>query len=83
MIGRRPNRSDNTPSTGEKTNCISAKTVPKIPNHFAALDASPPRKFKTSFGRTGAIKPSASMSSVTVTKMKTTAALRGFMLHQD
>jgi hypothetical protein len=30
-------------------------------------------------GSTGTIKPSASMSSVTVMKIKTTAALRGFM----
>lgn len=79
MMGRRPKRSDKTPRTGENTNCISAKTVPKILNHFAAEGVSPPRKLSTSFGRTGAINPSASMSSVTVIKMKTTAALRGFM----
>ena len=51
-----------------------------MPNIFAAFDASPPRKFSTSFGNTGAIKPNASMSSVTVMKMKMTAAFRGFML---
>jgi len=51
-----------------------------MPNIFAAFGVSPPRKFSTSFGSTGMINPSASMSSVTVMKMKTTAALRGFMI---
>ena len=37
------------------------------------------RKLRTSFGNTGAIKPSASMSSITVMKIKTTAAGRDFI----
>jgi hypothetical protein len=54
--------------------------VPNTPIHVAALVALPPRKSRISFGRTGAINPNASMSSMTVTKIKTTAALRAFML---
>jgi hypothetical protein len=50
-----------------------------MPNILAAFGASPPRKSSTRVGNTGTIKPSASMSSVTVMKIKTTAALRGFM----
>ena len=79
MTGRRPNLSDNTPSTGEKKNCISAKTVPKTPFQFAAEFILPPRKSRINFGNTGAINPSASMSSMTVTKMKAMAAGRFFM----
>src|SRR4051812_17670005 len=79
-MGRLPTRSDKTPSTGENKNCISAQAVLKMPRVLDALDASPPRKFRISFGKTGAIRPNASMSSVTVMKIKVTAALRGFML---
>jgi hypothetical protein len=53
--------------------------VPNTPIHVAALVALPPRKSRISFGRTGATNPSASMSSMTVTKIKTTAALRAFI----
>src|SRR5205823_3541479 len=70
----------NTPRTGEKKNCISAKTVPKTPSQVAALVAFPPRKVRMSFGKTGAINPRANMSSMTVMKIKTTAALRAFIL---
>jgi len=45
----------------------------------AALVALPPRKFRINFGRTGAIKPNASMSSMTVTKINGIAAWRGFI----
>src|SRR5438128_8332406 len=79
MIGRLPNRSDKTPSKGEKTNCISAKTTAKRAVHFAASVISPPRKSRISFGKTGMIKPIARMSRVTVTRMKMTAAGRDFM----
>ena len=34
--GRRPKRSDSAPSTGEKTNCISAQAVPNKPKISAA-----------------------------------------------
>src|SRR6058998_1556163 len=79
MIGRLPNRSDKTPSKGEKTNCISAKTTANRALHFAASVISPPRKSRISFGKTGMIKPIARMSRVTVTRMKITAAGRDFM----
>src|SRR5207249_3619948 len=79
MIGRLPNRSDNTPSKGEKTNCISAKTTANRALHFAASVISPPRKSRISFGKTGMIKPIARMSRVTVTRMKIIAAGRDFM----
>src|ERR1044072_8748134 len=79
MIGRLPNRSDNTPSKGEKKNCISAKTTANRALHFAASVNSPPRKSKISLGSTGIIKPIARMSRVTVTRIKMTAAGRDFM----
>src|SRR5438046_88697 len=79
MIGRLPNRSDKTPSKGEKKNCISAKTTANRALHLAASVISPPRKSRISFGKTGMIKPIARTSSVTVTRMKITAAGRDFM----
>src|SRR4030095_14737703 len=79
MTGRRPNLSDKTPSTGEKKNCISANTVPKTPFQVAAELMLPPRKSRINFGNTGAINPSASMSSMTVTKMNGIAAWRFFI----
>ena len=53
--------------------------MPKMPSHVAALVGLPPRKFRMSFGKTGAINPRASMSSMTVMKINVMAALRGFM----
>src|SRR6184192_4292665 len=79
MTGRLPNRSDKTPSKGEKKNCISAKTTANRALHFAASVISPPRKSRISLGSTGMIKPIARMSRVTVTRMKITAAGRDFM----
>src|SRR6266508_2208335 len=79
MIGRLPNRSDKTPSQGEQKNCSSAKTTANRALHFAASVISPPRKSRISFGKTGMIKPIAKMSSVTVTRMKMTAAGRAFI----
>src|SRR5436190_14920056 len=79
MIGRLPNRSDKTPSKGEKTNCISANTTANRALHFAASVISPPRKSRISFGKTGMIKPIARTSRVTVTRIKMTAAGRDFM----
>src|SRR5436190_6112026 len=79
MIGRLPNRSDRTPSKGEKKNCISAKTTANRALHFAASVIWPPRKSRISLGSTGMIKPIARMSRVTVTRMKMTAAGRDFM----
>src|SRR2546421_6318385 len=79
MIGRLPNRSDNTPSKGEKKNCISAKTTANRALHFAASVIWPPRKSRISLGSTGIIKPIARMSRVTVTRINMTAAGRDFM----
>src|SRR5205814_1115860 len=79
MVGRRPNRSDKTPSIGEKKNCIAAKTVPKTPFQSAALFMSPPRKSRINFGSTGTMRPTVSISSVTVTRTKMTAALVDFI----
>jgi hypothetical protein len=79
MIGRLPNRSDKTPSKGEKKNCISAKTTAKRALHLAASVISPPRKSRISLGKTGIIKPIARMSRVTVTRINMTAAGRDFM----
>jgi glutathione peroxidase len=77
MIGRRPNRSDSAPSTGDARNCITAQDVPKTPITSAARAVSPPSNCSMSFGSTGMITPSASMSSITVMKMNVTAARDG------
>src|SRR6266850_6234026 len=78
MTGRRPKRSDKTPRTGEKTNCMIAKTNANQPLHHAVPVISPPRKSKISFGKTGMINPIARMSSVTVTRIKVIVALLAF-----
>src|ERR1700761_8358397 len=77
MIGRRPKRSDSTPNTGAQTNCMSANTVPKTPTTPAAAAMFSCMKPSTSGTNTGAITPSAMMSSATVMKMKISAPLRG------
>src|SRR5687767_1529107 len=77
ITGRRPKRSDNAPSSGEKTNCMAAQIVPNRPNMRAADAVSPPRKLSTSFGSTGMTSPRASTSSTTVMRMNATAARRG------
>ena len=59
---------------------MAANTVRKIPFQFAARVMSLFKKLKTNLGRTGAIRPSASMSSMTVTKMKAMAAWRFLMM---
>src|SRR5436305_942206 len=79
MIGRLPNRSDKTPSKGEKKNCIRAKTTANRALHFAASVIWHPRKSRINLGSTGMIKPIARMSSVTVTRINMTAAGRDFM----
>jgi hypothetical protein len=61
---------------GEKKNCMAAKTVPKRPSILAALEVSPCRKLSMRRGSTGTIIPSASISSVTVRKIKVAAARR-------
>ena len=79
ITGRRPTRSETTPSTGMKKNCMSAKTVPKIPSQAAAREALPPRKLRIKVGSTGTMIPSAIISRETVMRMKTSAAVRVFM----
>src|SRR5204863_8421649 len=83
MIGRLPNRSDKTPSKGEKKNCISAKTTANRALHFAASVIWPPRKSRISLGKTGIIIPIARISSVTVTRIKMIAAGRDFIRVED
>jgi hypothetical protein len=83
MMGRLPNRSDKTPSKGEKKNCINANTTANRALHFAASVIWPPRKSRISLGKTGMIKPIARMSRVTVTRMKMTAAGRDFIKAED
>ena len=53
-----------------------AHTVPNTPNKPAALVSLPPSSRMTSFGNTGAMMPSASMSSSTVPKMNQKVARR-------
>ena len=74
MTGRRPNRSASAPCTGEKKNCMTADDVPKIPKIAAAPAMSPPWSLRINCGNTGMITPNETMSSSTVTKMKTNAA---------
>ena len=75
-MGRRPKRSEREPRTGEKKNCMAAKVVPKRPSMRAAAEVSLERKDSMRRGRTGAIMPRASMSSMTVRKMKVAAGAR-------
>src|SRR5665213_876052 len=77
ITGRRPKRSESTPNSGAHTNCIRANTVPNTPTTVAARCTSPFRNFTTSGTKTGAITPSAIMSSATVMNTKITAARRG------
>ncbi len=72
---RRPKRSDSVPCTGEKMNCISMYSVAKPLVHTAACAMLPPISCTTRCGSTGMMMPNASMSSITVTKMKANAAL--------
>src|SRR6202163_1450450 len=74
MIGRRPKRSDSTPKNGAHPNCMTANTVPNTPTTPSARRTSPCRNCSTSGTKTGAITPSAIMSSATVMKMKINAA---------
>src|SRR5947209_11504764 len=76
MTGRRPTRSESAPSTGANTNCIAAHTVPNRPTMPAPLASLPPSSWMTSLGNTGAMIPSASMSSSTVPKMNQKVARR-------
>src|SRR5262249_25886285 len=80
--GRRPKRSDKTPIIGEKKNCIAAKTVRKTPFQIAVRVISLFTKLRIRFGNTGAINPSATMSSMTVTKMNGIAAWRFFIARE-
>jgi hypothetical protein len=68
-----------TLSTGMKKNCMSAKTVAKMPSHSAARPARPPRKLRINVGSTGIMMPSAIISRATVMRMKARAAFRVFM----
>ena len=91
ISGRRPNRSDRLPITGEKKNCIRAKTVLNRPYTAAARATvsrgrwrmrcadrcSPASSVATSLGSTGATMPSAKASSITVMKMKARAPRGG------
>src|SRR6185437_4492530 len=65
---------DSAPCTGENTNCISMYSVPNAPTHTAALAMLPPISCTMSCGSTGITMPNASVSSITVTKMKASAA---------
>src|ERR1700676_5497313 len=75
MIGRRPKRSDNAPRTGEKRNCIVAQAKAKYPMSTEARATLPPSNPLMRSGRTGAMMPMATRSSVTVMRMKMTGAL--------
>src|ERR1051326_2385096 len=75
--GRRPTRSERAPGGGEHRNCMTARALATGPYPWAAAAVSPLRKVTTSFGSTGTMVPSASMSSSTVAKMNAKAARRG------
>ena len=76
ITGRRPKRSDSAPCTGENTNCMRPNSAPMMPVQRTAVAMSPPVMCCTRCGKTGMMMPKASMSIITVTKMKMTAALR-------
>ncbi len=77
ITGRRPKWSESAPCTGENTNCISMNAVMNKPCHTVARGISLLTKPAIRCGKPGMISPKASMSSITVMKMKTSAALRG------
>ena len=56
---------------------MTAQDVPNTPITSAARAVLPPSNCSMSFGSTGMIIPSASMSSMTVMKMNVTAARDG------
>src|SRR6266404_611777 len=76
MTGRRPKRSESSPSTGEKKNCMEAHVVANSPRYSDARAVLPPTKSEISLGRIGTTTPNDNMSSRTVTKMKPRAACR-------
>src|SRR5215471_6132551 len=61
---------------------MAAKTVRKIPFQIAVRVMSLFTKLRIRFGNTGAIKPRATMSSMTVTKMNGIAAWRFFIARE-
>jgi hypothetical protein len=76
IVGRRPKRSDIAPCSGAHTNWIAANNTPNTPTQCAARTVSPPTNSFNRCGSTGMMSPKARMSIRTVTKMKTSAALR-------
>jgi hypothetical protein len=77
MTGLRPNRSEMIPRTGEKPNCISAQTEPKIPAINDASAIWPPVNVTISGESTGVMIPKVIMSSAIVMNTKVSAARRG------
>jgi hypothetical protein len=76
ITGRRPNRSDREPMTGEATNWAAAHRATSMPFHRPA-SAREPANASMSEGRTGMTSPMARMSRTAVTRMKAVAARRG------
>ncbi len=77
ITGRRPNRSDRAPCTGEAISCITAQTVPNTPKIRVVWESEPPLTCWISWGITGITIPMARTSSTMVMKMKIWAARRG------
>ena len=75
--GRRPNRSDNPPTTGENTNWASANPNVASPPQKAARPTPSPVRSIRSDGRTGMINANASASISTVPTTNMVAAARG------
>jgi hypothetical protein len=76
ITGRRPKRSDSAPCTGEQKNWMAANSTPNTPTQCTARTMSLPTNCISRCGSTGMMSPNARMSIRTVTKMKTSAALR-------
>lgn len=74
ITGRRPNRSDSDPMTGEQRNCIPAHSATNSPFHIPAA-LPEPDSVSTSCGSTGMTIPIDITSSSAVTNMKAIAAL--------
>jgi hypothetical protein len=78
MTGRRPKRvGQRTEGSALPETAPDAHIVPKRPIISAARTVLPPSNCSISFGSTGMIMPSASMSRSTVMKMNATAARLG------
>ena len=74
--GRRPIRSESTPSMGPQMNCITPQTAPNSMTHSAAAAVSPPANSLINPGRIGMVMPKDTAFSRAEAKINPKAARR-------